>query len=105
KDHDLKQLTEVPPKSKWPKRMGWIIPLTIVALVVATFLQNADAGWQQMQSWLIWNGSFAGVGALIALGHPLAILTAILAAPITSLNPFMAAGIFAGLVQAYFKKP
>lgn len=105
KDHDLSQLTKVPEKSKWPKRIGWLIPIAIVTLVIATFLLNPVAGWKQMQSWLLWNGSLSALGTLAAFGHPLAILTAFIAAPITSLNPFMAAGFFAGFVQAYFNKP
>lgn len=104
-DHDLKKLTTIPKKPKWPKMMAWGIPLLIIALIVSTFLLNPDAGWQQMQSWLLWNGSFSAIGAALALGHPLAILSAFLAAPITSLNPLMAAGLFAGLVQATVKKP
>ncbi|GAA4057161.1 MAG TPA: TraB/GumN family protein [Bacilli bacterium] len=104
-DHDLKALTTVPKKTNWKKGLGWIIPILVISLILSTFFLNPDAGWQQMQSWLIWNGSLAGLGALIAFGHPLAILTAIISSPITSLNPFIAAGILAGLVQAYFNKP
>lgn len=104
-DHDLKALTTVPKKTNWKKRMGWIIPILVISLILSTFYLNPDAGWQQMQSWLIWNGSLAGLGALIAFGHPLAILAAIVSSPITSLNPLIAAGIVAGLVQAYFNKP
>ena len=39
------------------------------------------------------------------MGHPLSILTAFAAAPFTSLNPLIAAGWFAGLVEAYMRKP
>src|SRR5699024_3128253 len=82
-----------------------MIPLAIVSLILYTFMTNPAAGWQQTLSWVVWNGSFAALGTLIALGHPLAILTAFVAAPITSLNPLLAAGWFAGFVQAYMKRP
>ena len=39
------------------------------------------------------------------MAHPLAVLAAFVAAPITSLNPLIAAGWFAGIVQAYFRRP
>ena len=104
-EHDLKALTTVPKKKNWKKRLGWIIPILIVSLMASTFLLNPDAGWQQMKSWLIWNGTFAGIGTIAAFGHPLAILTAVVSSPFTSLNPFIAAGILAGMVQAYFNKP
>lgn len=105
KEQDLKKLNKRPPKSKAPKVIGWAIPILIIGLVIMTFLQNPDAGMQQVWSWLLWNGSLAGIGTIIALGHPLAVLTAIVAAPFTSLNPFLAAGFFAGIVQALIKKP
>lgn len=105
KEHDLKELTKIPPKSKIPKIIGWSIPLIIVALVIWTFINNPAAGWQQMFSWLLWNGSFSALGVAIGFGHPLAIITAFIAAPITSLNPLIAAGFFAGFVQAIVKRP
>src|SRR5690625_2704155 len=105
KEQDLERLTEKPPKSKWPKIIGWSIPILIIGLIVYTFLTNPSAGFQQTVSWIIWNGSLSAIGTAIALGHPLAIITAFIAAPITSLNPFLAAGFFAGIVQAYFRKP
>lgn len=105
KEHDLKKLTQKPPKSKWPKVIGWAIPILIIALIAYTFIMNPVAGWQQLISWVLWNGSLAAIGTIAALGHPLAILTAFVAAPITSLNPFLAAGWFAGFVQALVSKP
>ncbi|WP_067727815.1 TraB/GumN family protein [Oceanobacillus damuensis] len=105
KEHDLKRLSKRPAKSKKPKIIGWAIPLVIVAIIAYTFYMNPSAGLQQTISWVIWNGSLAAIGAIIALAHPLAILTAFVVAPITSLNPLLAAGWFAGFVQAYVKKP
>jgi pheromone shutdown protein TraB len=55
--------------------------------------------------WVAVNGIFAGIGAIIALGHPLTILSAICAAPLTSLNPMIAAGWVSGLVEAITRKP
>lgn len=105
KAHDLNKLTEKPPKSNWPKVIGWGIPILIIALIAYTFFTNPVAGWQQLISWIIWNGSLAAIGTIVALGHPLAVLTAFIAAPFTSLNPFLAAGFFAGFVQAVMNKP
>lgn len=105
KDHDLKQLTELPPKSIIPKILGWPIPALIIAIIAYTFYSNPDAGIQQTLSWVLWTGCLSALGTALAFGHPLAILTAFLAAPIAALHPLIAAGWFAGLVQAYFKRP
>lgn len=104
-EHDLEQLTKIPPKSNIPKIIGWSIPIIILGIIVYTFLANPSAGWQQTLSWVLWNGSLSAVGTALAFGHPLAILTAFIAAPLTSLNPLLAAGWFAGFVQAYFRRP
>ncbi len=39
------------------------------------------------------------------MAHPYTILTAALAAPLTSLNPMIAAGWVSGLVEAFSRKP
>ncbi|WP_217587687.1 TraB/GumN family protein [Lentibacillus saliphilus] len=105
KEHDLTQLTKRPPKSKVPKIIGWSIPILIISLIVYTFMTNPSAAADQTLSWILWNSSLSALGALVALGHPLTILTAFIVAPITSLNPLMAAGWFAGIVQTFVKKP
>lgn len=104
-EHDLERLDEVPPKSKIPKIIGWSIPILILTVIAYTFYANPSAGIQQTISWVLWNGSISAIGAAVALAHPLAILTAFAVAPLTSLNPLIAAGWFAGIVQAYIRRP
>lgn len=55
--------------------------------------------------WVLANGVLAGLGAIIALAHPFTVLSSILAAPLTSLNPMIAAGWVSGLVEAVSRKP
>ncbi|NMA68735.1 MAG: TraB/GumN family protein [Desulfitobacterium sp.] len=105
REHDLNKLNELPPKSIVPKILGWAIPLLIVALVVFTFNANPEAGIQQTMSWVLWTGSLAALGTSLAFAHPLAIVTAFFAAPFAALHPLIAAGWFAGFVQAYFRRP
>lgn len=104
-EHNLRQLEEVPPKSNALKIIAWTIPLLILMIISYTFYANPSAGLQQTMSWILWNGSFSAIGAALAFGHPLSILTAFIAAPITSLNPLIAAGFFAGFTQAYIRRP
>ena len=105
KHQDLEGLSAVPPKSILPKIIGWSLPILLIALVAYTFIANPTAGWDQAWSWIIWTGSMAAIGAIVALGHPLAIVTAFIVAPITALHPILASGWFSGLVQAYMKRP
>lgn len=101
----IEELDKIPPKTFVEKISGWIIPAIIVGLIISSFQVNPDLGWQQIKSWFLWNGGLSALGTLLVLGHPLSILTALLAAPITSLNPLIAAGWFAGLVEAIIRKP
>jgi pheromone shutdown-related protein TraB len=105
KDHDLSTITQLPPKSKVPKIIGWVIPLFIIMMIAYTFYNNPSAGLQQTISWFLWHGSLSALGTAIAFGHPLTILTAFVAAPITALDPVTAAGWFTGFVQALVRKP
>jgi len=105
KEHDLGELSKIPVKSKSVKVIGWSIPVLIIALIVYTFITNPSAGAQQSINWILWTGSFAALGTALAFGHPLSILTAFIAAPITTLHPLIAAGWFAGITQAYLRKP
>jgi pheromone shutdown-related protein TraB len=104
-DHDLQTLNKTKPKSNVPKILGWAIPALIVAIIVATFFLNPSAGMDPAISWILWTGISAAIGAALAFGHPLAILSALLAAPITALHPLLAAGWVSGIVQAYFDRP
>ena len=105
RDQDLKALNEVPKKSNWPKIIGWAIPIMILSIIAYTFYANPAAGFDQAISWILWNGTLAAIGSAVAFGHPLAILTAFVAAPISSLNPLVAAGWFSGLTQAFVRRP
>lgn len=104
-DIDIKELCSVPAKSNWSKFSGWIIPLLILSLIGYGFTQSSTTGMQQISSWVMWNGSLSALGVLLAGGHILSILIAFVAAPITSLNPLLAAGWFAGLCEVYLRKP
>ncbi len=104
--HRLEPLREVPPKSPVGAALKWILPGIIVALLFAGFVRDgAQHSVSSIQIWFVVNGTLSALGAAIALAHPLTILSAFLGAPLTSLNPMIAAGWVAGLVQAWVKKP
>lgn len=105
REHDLTQLSSVPPTSRSIKIITWAIPLLIIALIASTFTVDRTTGFEQLTSWVAWTGTLSALGALIALAHPLAVLTAFIASPFTTLHPLLAAGWFAGLTEAIIRKP
>ena len=60
---------------------------------------------QTAQAWLVINACLTGLGVLLAREHPLSILVGAVASPITSLNPTLAAGWFAGYAQLKVAAP
>ncbi len=90
---------------------GRVIGVGIVAFVFLLFGIILMSGVSlntlliALSFWIVINGTLAAIGAAIARGHPLSILTAFGIAWLTSLNPMMAAGWFAGLVEARMRPP
>ncbi len=106
KTSDTSSIEIVPPKTVGSKILGWFFPALIIALIVAGFfVGGAQTSIDLLINWLLWNGSLAALGTLLALGHPLSILAGFVGAPLGTLNPFIAVGIFTGLVQASVRKP
>lgn len=103
---DIAELDELPPPGKAGKIITWGLPLMVTALIIYGFTSGgAQAGAGMMGWWIAANGILAGIGAIIAFGHPATIVSAILAAPLTSLNPMVAAGWVSGLTEAFVRKP
>ena len=105
REQDLAEITTIPPKKPYGKIFGWTLSVAIVGLIVYGFFVNTQTGLRQLSSWVLWNGGLAALFVALALPHPLSILTALVSAPLTSLNPMLACGWFAGLTQATVSKP
>ncbi|MEE2776566.1 MAG: TraB/GumN family protein [Acidobacteriota bacterium] len=105
-DSDLGPLDLVPKPSLAPRILKWAIPAAIIGLMIWGFVTGgADKSQESLALWVLINGGLSALGVAFALGHPLTVVSAFVAAPLTSLNPFIAAGWVAGLVQAWIKNP
>ena len=103
---DVSALNVIPPKSFLSKAAQWILPVLIVALFAAGFFRaGEELSFVMLRRWLLWNGSLAALGAVLAAGHPLSILVSFLGAPYASLNPLIGVGLLSGLTQAALRKP
>ncbi len=106
KDINIQALEQLPPKKKTTAILKWLIPGAIMAMFIAGFFYGgAKAGKDMLIWWVAANAILAGLGAILALAHPATIITSMLAAPLTSLNPMIAAGWVSGLVEAFARKP
>jgi pheromone shutdown-related protein TraB len=104
-EEKLAELDTIPPPSSWPKALPWLIVTLVLIGFAIGFYRSPDLGWQLVTDWVVINGGLAALGALIAFAHPLTVLGAFLAAPLTSLNPTIGAGMVTAAIEIYFRKP
>ena len=64
-----------------------------------------DVGRDLLLQWTLWTGGLAGLGALLARGHLLSILTAAITAPLKPFRPGLPPGMFSALVEVHLRKP
>jgi pheromone shutdown-related protein TraB len=107
---DLKELEFVPKKRlSVVKAVGFAIPVVFFGVIGWIIFSNGFDPFDKIKDifliWFLVNGILSAAGVAIARGHPFSIFTAFVAAPFTSLSPFVAPGWFAGLVEARLRKP
>ena len=102
----LERIEHIPPVTPVWKYVGWGIPLIIIgSLAIIAWSKGGDVAGESLRFWILANGIPSGIGAIVAFAHPLTVLTAFLAAPITSLTPVIGAGYVTAFVQAYVRPP
>ena len=102
----ISELAMTPKGGKMLKTISYAIPLALLGLL-GWFFYNGDLASIKENGIYWFAGNFIGAAlfCMLAGGHPVAILVAALASPITSLNPALAAGWFAGYAQMKVKEP
>jgi pheromone shutdown-related protein TraB len=104
-DEVIKRLDKVPPASRWPKYIPWFIVGLVFLGFAIGFMRSPALGWDLVVDWVVINGGLASLGTIIAAGHPITIIGAFLAAPLTSLNPTIGAGMVTAAIEVYFRRP
>jgi len=104
-DQELSELNRVPPPEKWLKLVPWMVTALVLTGFFIGFSRSTTLGWQLIRDWVFINGGLSSLGALVALAHPLTIAGAFVAAPITSLNPMIGAGMVTAAIEIWLRKP
>ena len=106
KEEDLSELEEIPQKRFLSKLLPWLIPALILSIFVIGFFRHGmSVSLEMLWRWFLINGTLSAVGSIVALAHPVTILVAFAAAPITSMNPTIGVGIVTGIVEALLRPP
>lgn len=99
------ELEQLKPKSGVP----WftvILTLFVIGGFAFGFWQGGvDVGSDLILQWVLATGLLGALGCAIAGGHPLSILAAFVASPLTPLHPALASGTVSALVEASLRKP
>jgi pheromone shutdown-related protein TraB len=99
---DLNEL-ETPKKGRFLTVFKYGIPAFIIASFILAFYKGISIQGSLLL-WVAYNAIPTGIGVAIARGHPISIVVGMLASPLTSLNPLLAAGWFAGVSEAKVRK-
>lgn len=105
-DTDIRALEEIPPPGKLVGILKWLFPAAILLLIILGFFRgSAGAGKEMIVLWVLAHGILAGIGSIVAMAHPLTVLSSVMVSPLTSLHPLIAAGWVSGLVEAVLRQP
>ncbi|MDR0587231.1 MAG: TraB/GumN family protein [Treponema sp.] len=103
---DVEELNQIPPPGLFSRIIPWILPALIAFLIgYGAYRLGFGESFSMLKRWLLWNGSLAALGTVVALGHPLSVLVSFVGAPIATVNPFIGVGLFSGLTEATIRKP
>jgi pheromone shutdown-related protein TraB len=106
KANDIKHLDSIPKKTKWERISGYFWPMIFGLLfITGFFVGGKEVGQELILNWIIIKSSLAGLGALIALAHPVSFLLAVIIAPVGNFNPILKPGWAAALAESWFRKP
>lgn len=99
------ELERIPPSRRWYKAVPWVIVALVMVGFALGFARSPALGLRLVVEWVLINGGLSALGCLIAGAHPLTTLAGFVAAPLTSLNPTVGAGMVTALVEAAIRKP
>ncbi len=101
----IEELSQIPRGGKWIKTIPWLIVALVFVGFGVGFSRSPSLGLTLVIEWIVINGGLSALGTAIAGGHILTVISAFVAAPITSLNPTIGAGFVTALVETYIRKP
>ncbi|MFP4146633.1 MAG: TraB/GumN family protein [Halorhodospira sp.] len=98
-------LEHTPPPARWPKYLAYLVAAVILAGFAIGFSRSPELGWSLVITWIVVNGGLSALGSALAYAHPVTVLGAFVAAPLTSLNPTIGAGFVAAAIELTMRRP
>lgn len=98
-------LERMPAPSRWPRYLAYLVAAVVLSGFAIGFSRSPELGWSLIGTWFLVNGGLSAVGTALAYGHPVTVVGAFLAAPLTSLNPTIGAGFVAAAIELTVRRP
>ncbi len=99
------ELESLPAKSSVPWFTIVLSTVVIGGFAWGFWQGGIDVGSDLLLQWILATGLLGALGCALAGGHPLSILVAFVASPITPLHPALASGTLSALTEAWLRKP
>jgi len=99
------ELEQLPEKSGIPWFTFALAVFVIGGFAWGFWQGGLDVGSDLLLQWVFATGALGALGCALAGGHPLSIVVAFLASPITPLHPALASGTLSALTEAWLRKP
>jgi len=99
------ELEALPKKSNIPWFTIVLAVFVIGGFAWGFYRGGFEVGSDLLLQWALATGVLGAIGCAVAGGHPLSILVAFLASPITPLHPALASGTLSALTEAWLRKP
>jgi len=98
-------VSALPPPSRWGTWLTIIISVFVLGGFVWGFSRGSELGMDLVVNWILTTGLLGALGCLLAGGHPLSIVAAFIASPMTPLHPALASGTVSALVELTVRRP
>jgi len=99
------ELNALPPPGRWGLWIAIILAVLVLGGFAWGFSQGTDVGADLVLNWVLATGLLGALGCTLAGGHPLSILGAFIASPLTPLHPALSSGTVSALIEATVRKP
>ncbi|NUS38299.1 MAG: TraB/GumN family protein [Lysobacter sp.] len=98
-------LDAVKPKSSFPWFTVFLTAFVLGGFAWGFWHGGPQVGAHLLLQWVLMTGLLGALGCVLAGGHPLSVVAAFVASPVTPLHPALASGTISALVEAWVRKP
>ena len=102
---EVAALSSLPPPGRWGTWLSILFAVVVLGGFAWGFTRGADVGSALVLDWILATGVLGAIGCALAGGHPLSIIAAFIASPLTPLHPVLASGTVSALVEVTVRRP